>query len=146
MTEPPTDRSQIPNDRTGTLRIKTAPWKAFQEASFEMAEAAAEGNMSGDRLVTFEDAEAIQRLLTPKRLELLKSVMADPPASQRQLAARLERSPSEVHGDVHRLEEYGIIEIETVGRAKRPTVPYEVIEIEVTLSVPDDPSDTTLTA
>lgn len=146
MTEPSTDRSRLPNDRTGTLRIRTAPWEAFQEASLEMAEAAAGGEMSGDRLVTFEDAEAIQRLLTPKRLELLKSVMREPPASLRQLAARLERSPSEVHGDVHRLEEYGIIRLEPAGRAKRPVVPYESIEIEVTLSLPEDADDAAATA
>lgn len=146
MTELPTDRTEPPNDRTGTLRIKTAPWEDFHEAALEAAQAAEEGSIGGDRLIAFEDPEAIQRLLTPKRLELLKSVMEDPPPSLRQLAARLERSPSEVHGDVHRLEEYGIIRLEPAGRAKRPVVPYESIEIEVTLSLPDDTDDLARTA
>jgi predicted transcriptional regulator len=34
-------------------------------------------------------------------------------------------------------EEYGIVEFEQDGRAKRPVVPYDEIEIAVTLSLPD---------
>ncbi|MFB6361469.1 MAG: transcriptional regulator [Halobacteriales archaeon] len=137
MTEPSTEHPQPSTDRTGTLRIETAPWDVFQETALETAGATVEGEETGDRLVAFKDAAAIQRLLTPKRLELLKSVMGDPPGSLRALAERLERSPSEVHGDVHLLEEYGIIKLKPAGRAKRPVVPYDSIEIEVTLSLPD---------
>jgi predicted transcriptional regulator len=122
-------------DGERTLHITAAPWTTFQRQTLETAEAVAEGQPDENRVVAFEDTTAIQRLLTPKRLELLKSVMADPPASLRQLAARLDRSPSEVHSDVHLLADYDIIEVETVGRAKRPSVPYDSIEIEVTLSL-----------
>lgn len=141
-----TDRTQPRTDPTGTLRIKTAPWEAFQEAALEAAEAAVAGDVSGDRLVAFEDAAAVQRLLTPKRLELLKSVMREPPASLRQLARRLDRSPSEVNSDVHLLADYGIIELATVGRAKQPRVPYEAVEIEVRLSLDDEPEDAVVSA
>lgn len=124
------------DDKLRTLRITATPWEEFQETALERVETG-----GGDRLIAFEDAVAIQRLLTPKRLELLRSVMEAPSESLRQLAARLDRSPSEVHADVHRLEEYGIIRLEAAGRAKRPVVPYESIEIEVTLSLPDDADD-----
>lgn len=140
-----TDRTQPQTDRTGTLRIKTAPWETFQEEALEAADAAVEGDGSGDRLIAFEDAAAVQRLLTPKRLELLESVMREPPASLRRLAEQLDRSPSEVHADVHLLAEYGVIELETAGRAKRPRVPYEAIEIEVRLSL-DDSEDAAVSA
>lgn len=140
-----TDRTQFQSDRTGTLRIKTAPWETFQEEALEAAEAVVEGDVNGDRLLAFEDVEAIQRLLTPKRLELLKSVMREPPSSLRRLAERLDRSPSEVHADVHLLVDYGVIELEAAGRAKRPHVPYEAIEIEVRLSL-DDSGDAVVSA
>lgn len=136
------DNTQQIDEPRRALRITTAPWEDYQETMLETIETGTDG----ERLVAFEDAEAIQRLLTPKRLELLKSVMEDPPESLRQLAARLERSPSEVHGDVHLLEEYGIVRLEAAGRAKRPVVPYETIEIEVTLSLPDDIDDAVPTA
>lgn len=125
-----------------TLRITVEPWETFKADMAEQAGRMVDGETTGERIIAFEDVESIQRLLTPKRLELIKSVMADPPVSLRRLASRLERSPSEVHGDVHLLADYGIIAMETVGRAKQPTVPYDSIEIEVTLSLEDDVSVT----
>lgn len=134
-------RDQPTENPAQRLRITVAPWEAFQETVLERAGKVVEGERPGERIVAFENVESIQRLLTPKRLELIKSVMEDPPGSLRGLATRLERSPSEVHGDVHLLADYGILEIETDGRAKRPTVPYDAITIEVTLSLDDDPED-----
>ena len=54
--------------------------------------------------------------------------------SIRELAEVLDRNPSEVHEDVHTLEEYSIIRLHDEGRAKRPAVPYDDININVSLS------------
>ena len=45
-----------------------------------------------------------------------------------------------VHGDLQILAEYDIVHFETAGRAKRPFVPYESIEVslEVTSSTAID--------
>lgn len=135
-----------PNESTDvvahTLRITAAPWEEFQQEALEKVEEVIEDGIDDkERIIAFEDARSIQRVLTPKRLELIKSVMEDPPESMRQLASRLERSPSEVHNDVHLLGDYGIIEIQEVGRSKQPIVPYESIKIEVELSLSRDPDD-----
>lgn len=135
-------RDDTSGNGEGTLRITVEPWETFKADLVEQAGRMVDGETPGERIVAFEDIESIQRLLTPKRLELIKSVMVDPPESLRGLATRLDRSPSEVHGDVHLLAEYGIIDIETVGRTKQPTVPYHSIEIEVRLSLENDVSVT----
>lgn len=118
------------------LRIESAPWESFKERALESAREFDRGEEDGPRVLSFEDPEQIQRLLTPRRLELLRSVMEESPESIRQLADRLERNVSDVHEDVTLFEEYGIIELEQNGRAKRPVVPYDEIEIAVTLSLP----------
>lgn len=127
------------NSESRKLRIESAPWESFKERALESAREFDGGEeQSGPRVLSFEDPERIQRLLTPRRLELLRSVMEDPPGSIRQLAERLERNVSDVHDDVTLLEEYGIMKLEQDGRAKRPIVPYDEIEIEVTLSLPNE--------
>jgi len=119
------------------LRIESAPWESFKERALESAREFDREEENGPRVLSFEDPEQIQRLLTPRRLELLRSVMEDPPESIRQLADRLDRNVSDVHDDVTLFDEYGIVELEQNGRAKRPVVPYDEIEIAVTLSLPN---------
>lgn len=129
-----------------TLHITSAPWSQFKESALEAA-----GEIDGsdgdehettvsDRL-NFEDPAQIQRLLTPKRLELLRAVMERPPDSIRDLAARLDRNVSDVHGDLGLLAEHGIVEFEEAGRAKRPVVPYDAVRVEVELSLPESGDD-----
>jgi predicted transcriptional regulator len=128
----------MPDKDNRTLKIESAPWESFKERALESAREFDRGEENGPRVLSFEDPERIQRLLTPRRLELLRSVMENPPGSIRQLAERLERNVSDVHDDVTLLEEYGIMKLEQDGRAKRPVVPYDEIEIEVTLSLPNE--------
>lgn len=128
----------MPDKDNRTLKIESSPWASFKERALESAREFDRGEENGPRVLSFEDPERIQRLLTPRRLELLRSVMEESPGSIRQLAERLERNVSDVHEDVTLLEEYGIVELEQDGRAKRPVVPYDEIEIEVTLSLPNE--------
>ncbi|WP_276300477.1 transcriptional regulator [Halorussus lipolyticus] len=120
------------------LRIESAPWESFKKRALESAREFDREEEGGPRVLSFQDPEQIQRLLTPRRLELLRSVMEDPPESIRQLADRLDRNVSDVHDDVTLLEEYEIVVLEQNGRAKRPVVPYDEIEIAVTLSLPNE--------
>lgn len=120
------------------LKIESAPWESFKERALESAREFDREEEGGPRVLSFQDPEQIQRLLTPRRLELLRSVMEDSPESIRQLADRLNRNVSDVHDDVTLLEEYEIVVFEQNGRAKRPVVPYDEIEIAVTLSLPNE--------
>lgn len=117
-----------------TLKIETRTWEDAKEKALEKAREFDEGEEVTETNVTFVEPSDVQRLLTPKRLEVIQTLMSEEVGSIRELAKLLDRNPSEVHEDVHTLEEYGVVEFREEGRAKKPIVPYEDIDISVTLS------------
>jgi len=128
-----------------TLRITIATAEdAFDEA-IEAAGAAEDGEQR-DAVVSFETAAGIRKLLTDRRLELLRSLMGQPAESISGLADRLDRSYSAVHEDVAVLAEYGIVQYREAGSAKQPFVPYETIEFDVTIRAPLTAGDTEASA
>lgn len=128
-----------------TLRITlSSPEDAFDEA-VEAAGTADRGEQT-DAVVSFETAEGIRRLLTDRRLELLRSLMDTPADSITALADRLGRSYSAVHEDVEVLAEYGIVHFREAGQSKQPFVPYETIEFDVTVRAPLTGDDTEASA
>ena len=124
-----------------TLRITIA---SAEDAFDEAVEAAgdAEDGTQRDAVVSFETAEGIRKLLTDRRLELLRSLMGQPAESITALADRLGRSYSAVHEDVAVLDEYGIVRYREAGQSKQPFVPYETIEFDVTIRAPLTDGDT----
>jgi predicted transcriptional regulator len=71
--------------------------------------------------------------LTPRRLELVKTIARERPESMRKAARLVDRDVSDVHGDLKRLEVLGVIELEEggPGGAIQPVVPYDGIEMHV---------------
>ena len=92
-------------------------------------------------VINFENPSDLRALLTERRIELLRSVMAEPPASIRQLADRLDRDVKSVHGNLRTLAEYDVVHFEQGGRAKRPFVPYDTIEVNLEISTPHATDD-----
>jgi len=80
--------------------------------------------------LSFESARSLFAELTPARLELLDTLRKAGPCSVYALAKAAQRNYSNVHTDVGRLEELGLIE-----RTEEDTifVPYESVEILVPL-------------
>ena len=122
--------------RSTTLTIETKTWTDAKEKALEKARRFDEGEEINETNVVFVDPADVQRILTPKRMEMMETLMSDDVevGSIRELAEVLNRNPSEVHEDVHILEEYSIVVLREEGRAKRPVVPYDDININVSLS------------
>ncbi|ELZ09942.1 hypothetical protein C479_10225 [Halovivax asiaticus JCM 14624] len=93
-----------------------------------------ESGESVPHVINFEKPSDLRSLLTDRRLDLLRSVMGDRPASIRRLAERVDRDVKSVHDDLQILAEYDIVHFEQDGRAKRPFVPYETIEVSLEIS------------
>lgn len=93
------------------------------------------------RVINFQNPSDLRSLLTDRRVELLRSVMAERPDSIRGLADRLGRDVKSVHDDLGVLAEYDIVQFEHDGRAKRPFVPYETIEVRLDISAPNSVDD-----
>lgn len=128
----PTDDVEYPSE----LRITSKPFSAHKESSLERAEQW-EHREDVPHVVNFQDASRLQRILTPRRLELVRSLMDSPAESMRDLAVRLDRDVRQVHDDLELLHEYRIVHFREDGGAKKPHVPYDSVTIEVELTKPD---------
>lgn len=93
---------------------------------------AAERNPSyrADYHLTFESARLLFTELTPARIDLLESLRREGPCSVYALAKATGRNYSNVHSDVAKLEEHGL-----VSRTPEDAVfvPFESVEIRLAL-------------
>jgi predicted transcriptional regulator len=92
---------------------------------------AARKGRTPDYRLSFESARSLFAELTPARLDLLDTLRRIGPCSVYALAKTAQRNYSNVHTDVARLEELGLIERTTEGAV---SVPYESVEILVPLA------------
>ena len=81
-------------------------------------------------VLTLRDLPLLLRTLTPARWALLEKLRAEGPLSVYELAKRLERDYKNVHTDVARLVELGVIERGADGRV---AVAWDVIRAELSL-------------
>jgi predicted transcriptional regulator len=81
--------------------------------------------------LSFESAKSLFADLTPARLDLLDTLRKSGPSSVYALAKAAERNYSNVHADVSRLEELGLIERGDNGAV---LVPYDAVEILLPLA------------
>lgn len=130
-----------PADHPSTLRITARSVEAHKRDAIERAERWEAGE-EVPRVINFQNPSDLRALLTDRRIELLRSVMSETAGSIRQLADRVDRDVKSVHDDLQVLAGYDIVQFEQDGRAKRPFVPYEQIEISLEIS-PPEPSDDT---
>jgi predicted transcriptional regulator len=93
--------------------------------------AAARKGQSPDYHLSFESARSLFAELTPARVDLLDTLRKIGPCSVYALAKAAERNYSNVHTDVGRLEQLGLIE-----RTDEEAifVPYESVEILLPLA------------
>lgn len=128
-THEPPENAEYPS----TLRITSKPFAEHKERALDRADRWEKGE-EVPHVVNFQDASRLQRILTPRRLELVRSLLDAPAESMRDLADRLNRDVRQVHDDLQILSEYRIVHFHEEGGAKKPHVPYETVKIEVELS------------
>jgi len=93
--------------------------------------AAARRGKTLDFRLSFESARSLFTDLTPARLDLLDTLRKTGPCSVYALAKAAERNYSNVHTDVSRLEELGLVERSGEGTI---SVPYDAVEILLPLA------------
>ncbi len=87
------------------------------------------GKSFQERHLAFESWDALARILTTKRMELLRHVRRHKVASVRALAKALRRDYSNVHADVQALSAAGLIEATDDGL----TADYDAIETKIAI-------------
>ena len=81
--------------------------------------------------VHFTSFEALRKVLTPKRLELLHIIKTKKPASINELARMAKRDLKNVADDVKYLEQVGLIEKKAIGKRTAPVVTYDKLSFEM---------------
>ena len=87
--------------------------------------------VSAEHVLTFANLQLLLRALTPARWTLLERLRAEGPVSVNELARRLQRDYKNVHGDVKRLAELGLIERRKDALV---SVAWDVVRAEVRLA------------
>ena len=82
----------------------------------------------------YNDPEELHRITRPKNLELLRAIARETPASIRETARLVERDVRQVHQNLEELEGLGLVEFEETGNARRPSVWYDELNIELPLA------------
>jgi predicted transcriptional regulator len=133
------DEYHDPRDRPHpeTLRITVEPFEQMREQTLEAARTAADGEAeSPPAVVSFASVEELRKILTERRIELLRALISidGAAASISALADDLDRDYRPVHDDVGVLDQYGLVFLVEEGRAKRPFVPYQRVHLDVELA------------
>lgn len=113
--------------RTLHITIGTRPDHSDFEQKLGAIDAGEDAEPQPSRL-SIEGLATFGRIFRPTNLELLEAIVEHEPDSIRELARLVDRHPPEVTENVHELADYGLVELEEHGRAKRPTIWYDEIE------------------
>ncbi|RLM88468.1 transcriptional regulator [Haloarcula sp. Atlit-7R] len=119
-----------------TLIVTVESISAVQQRTAEAFEQAlGDGVPEEDapRRLSFENTDQLAQVLTPRAIDLLQAIAQEEPASIREATRLVNRDIKQVSENLERLEEYGIVEFVNEGRAKRPVVPYDEIDIQLPL-------------
>ena len=111
------------------------PGTIFNEAAevLQQLESGQQIRSQGEWLY-FSNVREMGKVLTPKRLELLKAVHDHRPDSIRALAIIAGRNVKNVTDDLSLLVSLGLVEMESgASRKKAPRVEYETLTVEVYL-------------
>jgi predicted transcriptional regulator len=110
----------------GEVQHRTA--SAFEEALSDDSPAT-----DAPRRLSFETTDQLAQVFTPRAIDLLQVIAQDEPVSIREAARFVDRDIKQVSANLERLEEYSVVEFEDEGRAKRPVVAYDEIDIQLPL-------------
>jgi len=138
MTE--TDPDHInPTDRTLHIRLAGADDERDSMDEFFTALESGENinpQSESDPVLRVESLATLSRVLRETNLKLLNAIAEHEPESVRALARAVDRGPKEVLENLEELQNYGLVAFEEDGRAKRPYLPYEEIDIDIQLPLP----------
>lgn len=87
------------------------------------------------------DDEALDRVISPTSLALLRAIVAEDPGSIRATAAAVDRDVKNVHENLMELSRLGVVEFEWDGNARKPRIPYDELVVSVPLPRGGDDSD-----
>ena len=81
--------------------------------------------------ISFESYDELMETLTPRVLELIEAIRREEPSSINETARVVDRDVKNVHEELSRLAQLGIIYFEEEAQSKRPVVWFDDLVIEL---------------
>lgn len=128
-----TDTGDTPDRKVLTVRVAT-PDDVFDELEERFAALDAGERPDPKYEVVLNQEADLNRLLSATNVELLRTIARETPASIRETARLVDRDVRQVHDNLNELERLNLVRFETDGRAKRPVVWYDDIDIELPIA------------
>jgi predicted transcriptional regulator len=119
-----------------TLIVTVESIGAVQQRTADAFEQARDGDADDEdapRRLSFETTDQLAQVFTPRAIDLLQAIARAEPSSIREAARLVDRDIKQVSENLDRLEAHGVVEFVHEGRAKRPIVPYDEIDIKLPL-------------
>lgn len=143
---PVSKQQKLEDDTKRTLYVTVAQDTDFHGETLSVIDTSSsdEGNQSRDTyLLTLESEHDLAEVFSQKSLELLRTIRQHSPASMRETARIVDRDIKAVSRSLNRLEEMGVVEFEQQGRAKRPIITFDKVNVTVDLDQNDPDIDPT---
>ncbi|GAB6878859.1 hypothetical protein JCM17823_11330 [Halorubrum gandharaense] len=131
------DKYSDPRDRPhpSVLRVTVESFDETRKGTLDAVESVADGERQ-PAVVSFGSVGDLRKMLTDRRIELLRALMAIDGAAESisALAEELDRDYHTVHDDVTLLADHGLLFVVEEGNSKRPFLPYDRIHLDVELA------------
>jgi predicted transcriptional regulator len=130
----PIEREQLRAESTLVVTVKSS--SEFLDDVTDGIEALERGDaVDSTPTLSFTSYDDLMATLTPRVLELIEAIRREEPASINETARVVDRDVKNVHEELSRLAQLGIIFFEEDGQSKRPVVWFD----ELVINLPFDP-------
>ncbi|MAG08359.1 hypothetical protein CMO89_02715 [Candidatus Woesearchaeota archaeon] len=117
--------------------VEIKPLKdTFKDAMNVMGKIERNEKLAKKDIISFESIEVMRKILTPRRIELLKMIKHKHPGSIYGLAKMVGRDPKSVNTDVVILYRLGILDLDHINEGRetiKPIVDYDKININIAI-------------
>ena len=130
----PMEREQLRAESTLVVTVKSS--SEFHDDVTDGIKALERGDtVDSPPTLSFTSYDELMETLTPRVLELIEAIRREEPSSINETARVVDRDVKNVHEELSRLAQLGIIFFEEDGQSKRPVVWFD----ELVINLPFDP-------
>ena len=130
----PMEREQLRAESTLVVTVRSS--EEFREEVTEGIETLEQGDtVDSAPTLSFTSYDDLMETLTPRVLDLVEAIRREEPSSINEAARVVDRDVKNVHEELSRLAQLGIIFFEAEGQSKRPVVWFD----ELVINLPFDP-------
>jgi predicted transcriptional regulator len=137
------EREQLRAESTLVVTVKSS--SEFHDDITDGIETLERGEaVDSTPMLSFASYDDLMETLTPRVLDLIEAIRREEPASINETARVVDRDVKNVHEELSRLAQLGVIFFEEDGQSKRPVVWFD--ELVITLLFDPEAGDTATAA